>query len=85
MTVAIGVPEMYAAAVRAARRWRAKIRIQALPGRAFGGKVTRTAYALDSEVSPRSAPRSTSRTPRAASIQASTPTPPSRSTNTRMP
>lgn len=43
-TVAVGVPELYAPEVDHGDR--ATIRIQALPGRLFEGKVTRTAQAL---------------------------------------
>ena len=45
VTVTVGVPEMYAAAVDPGDP--AVIRLQAVPGRAFEGKVSRTAYSLD--------------------------------------
>ena len=44
-TVVVAVPELFAAAVEPGDR--ASIRLQAIPGRTFEGKVTRTAYALD--------------------------------------
>ncbi len=47
VTVTVGVPEMYAASVDPGDP--AVIRLQALPGRPFEGKVTRTAYALESK------------------------------------
>jgi RND family efflux transporter MFP subunit len=45
VTVAVAIPEMFAVAVEAGDR--ATIRIQAIPGKPFEGRVTRTAYALD--------------------------------------
>src|SRR5512135_1044238 len=45
VTIAVDVPELFAAAVDPGDR--AFIRLQALPGRTIEGKVTRTAYALD--------------------------------------
>jgi RND family efflux transporter MFP subunit len=45
VTAAVGVPELYAAEVNPGDR--ALIRLQALPGRTFEGKVTRTADSLD--------------------------------------
>ncbi len=45
VTVVVAVPELFAAAVEPGDR--ALIRLQAIPGRTFEGKVTRTAYALD--------------------------------------
>jgi RND family efflux transporter MFP subunit len=45
VTVTVGVPELFAAAVGPGDR--AEIRLQALPGRTIEGQVTRTAYALD--------------------------------------
>ena len=45
VTVVVAVPEMFAAAIDPDDR--ALIRLQAIPGRTFEGKVTRTAYALD--------------------------------------
>jgi len=47
VTVVVSVPEMFAAAVEPGDR--ALIRLQAIPGRPFEGKVTRTAYALDAK------------------------------------
>ena len=46
-TVAVGVPELFAAAIDPGDR--AIIRIQALPSRVFEGKVARTAYALSAK------------------------------------
>lgn len=45
VTVVAAVPELFAAAVEAGDR--VSIRLQAIPGKVFQGKVTRTAYALD--------------------------------------
>ena len=45
VTVAVAIPEMFAAAVEVGDR--ATIRIQAISGKPFEGRVTRTAYALD--------------------------------------
>ena len=45
VTVVVSVPELFAPAVEAGDR--VAIRLQAIPGRTFEGKVTRTAYALD--------------------------------------
>jgi RND family efflux transporter MFP subunit len=45
VTVVVAVPEMYAPAVDPGDR--ARIRLQALPGKVVEGRVTRTAYALD--------------------------------------
>ncbi len=45
VTVAVSVPELFAAAVDTGDR--VAIRLQAIPGRTFEGKVTRTGYALD--------------------------------------
>jgi RND family efflux transporter MFP subunit len=45
VTASVGVPELYAAEVDPGDR--VLLRLQALPGRTFEGKVTRTAYALD--------------------------------------
>ena len=45
VTVAVHVPELFAAAVEPGDR--ALIRLQSIPGRPFEGKVIRTAYALD--------------------------------------
>ena len=47
VTVSLGVPELYAAAVDIGDA--ASIRLQAIPGRTIEGKVSRTAYALDSK------------------------------------
>ena len=45
VTVAVAIPEMFAASVEVGDR--ATIRIQAISGKLFEGTVTRTAYALD--------------------------------------
>ena len=45
VTVAVAIPEMFAATVEVGDR--ATIRIQAISGKLFEGTVTRTAYALD--------------------------------------
>jgi RND family efflux transporter MFP subunit len=45
VTVAVHVPELFAAAVEPGDR--ALIRLQSIPGKPFEGKVTRSAYALD--------------------------------------
>ena len=47
VTVAVPVPELFAAAVETGDR--ALIKLQAIPRKTFEGKVTRTAYALDSK------------------------------------
>ena len=47
VTVVVAVPELFAAAVEPGDR--ALIKLQAIPGRTFEGKVTRTAYALDAK------------------------------------
>jgi hypothetical protein len=47
VTVTVGVPELFAAAVDPGDS--ARVRLQAIPGRTFEGKVTRTAYALDTK------------------------------------
>ena len=47
VTVTVGVPEMYAAAVDPGDP--AVIRLQAIPGKPLDGKVSRTAYALESK------------------------------------
>jgi RND family efflux transporter MFP subunit len=46
VTVSLGVPELFAAAVDIGDP--ARIRLQAMPGQTIEGKVSRTAYALDS-------------------------------------
>ena len=47
VTVVVAVPELFAAAVEPGDR--ALIKLQAIPGKTFEGKVTRTAYALDAK------------------------------------